>query len=60
MYPTGMWSLTYCSKQGVHPVENLDCEKAKQFVKEHKLRYYNAEIHKAAFALPEFIRETIS
>ena len=60
MYPTGMWSLTYCSKAGVHPVENLDCEKAKQFAKEHKLRYYNAEIHKAAFALPEFIREMIS
>ena len=59
MYPTGMWSLTYCSKQGSHPFDNLDCEKAEQFVKEHNLKYYNADIHKAAFALPGFIREMI-
>ncbi len=59
MYPTGMWSLTYCSKQGNHPVDNLDAKKATQFVKEHNLRYYNAHIHKAAFALPGFIREMI-
>ncbi len=59
MYPTGMWSLTYCSKQGKHPVDNLDAKKAMQFVKEHNLRYYNADIHKAAFALPGFIQEMI-
>ncbi len=59
MYPTGMWSLTYCSKQGKHPVDNLDCEKATQFVKQHNLRYYNAAIHQGAFALPGFIQEMI-
>jgi spermidine synthase len=59
MYPTGMWSFTYCSKQGNHPVDNLDCEKAAQFAKQHNLRYYNADIHKAAFALPGFIQEMI-
>lgn len=59
MYPTGMWSLTYCSKQGVHPIENLDYQKAIQFVEEHDLRYYNPDVHKAAFALPEFIRKMI-
>ena len=59
MYPTGMWSLTYCSKQGVHPVKNLDREKAVQFVKKHDLRYYNADIHQAAFALPGFIQKMI-
>ncbi|MEM7581210.1 MAG: polyamine aminopropyltransferase [Cyanobacteria bacterium P01_A01_bin.80] len=59
MYPTGMWSLTYCSKQGIHPVKNLDSQKAKQFIKDHKLRYYNTDIHKAAFALPGFIQEMI-
>ncbi|MGF1672429.1 MAG: polyamine aminopropyltransferase [Rivularia sp. (in: cyanobacteria)] len=59
MYPTGMWSLTYCSKQGVHPVENLNYEKAIQFVKEHDLRYYNPDVHQAAFALPQFIRKMI-
>ena len=60
MYPTGMWSLTYCSKQGAHPIDNLDPEKATQFSLEHNLRYYNADIHQAAFALPGFIREMIS
>ena len=59
MYPTGMWSLTYCSKQGVHPFANLDYEKAIQFVKEHDLRYYNPDVHQAAFALPQFIRKMI-
>jgi spermidine synthase len=60
MYPTGMWSLTYCSKQGAHPINNLNYEKAMQFVKEHNLRYYNADIHQAAFALPGFIQEMIA
>ena len=57
MYPTGMWSLTYCSKEGPHPVKNFNFEKATKFTQEYNLRYYNAEIHKAAFALPNFIRE---
>ncbi|AFY77891.1 MAG: polyamine aminopropyltransferase [Hydrococcus sp. C42_A2020_068] len=60
MYPTGMWSLTYCSKQGPHPIENFDYNKAKQFAKEHDLRYYNADIHKAAFCLPTYVQKMIN
>ena len=59
MYPTGMWSLTYCSKEGSHPVKNFDLEKAVKFTREHDLRYYNADIHEAAFALPSFIKKMI-
>ncbi|NJM87652.1 MAG: polyamine aminopropyltransferase [Hydrococcus sp. RU_2_2] len=59
MYPSGMWSLTYCSKQGPHPVKNCDRAKATQFAQEHKLRYYNAEVHQAAFCLPTYIKEMI-
>ncbi len=59
MYPTGMWSLTYCSKAGPHPVKNLDVVKAEKITREHSLRYYNADIHKAAFALPNFIQKII-
>lgn len=59
MYPTGMWSLTYCSKQGNHPVKNFDREKAAQFTKEHNLRYYNPDIHQAAFAIPGYIQKMI-
>ncbi len=59
MYPTGMWSLTYCSKEGRHPVKNLDSTKAAKIIQEYDLRYYNADIHKAAFALPTFIKQII-
>lgn len=59
MYPTGMWSLTYCSKQGQHPVNNFDRDSSAQFTKKHNLRYYNPDIHQAAFALPGYIQQKI-
>jgi spermidine synthase len=59
MYPTGMWSLTYCSKQGAHPIKNFDRNKAAAFTKENNLRYYNADIHQAMFALPTYIKEML-
>lgn len=59
MYPTGMWSLTYCSKQGPHPIKNCDRDRAEQFAKEHNLRYYNADVHQAAFCLPTYVRQMI-
>jgi spermidine synthase len=59
MYPSGMWSLTYCSKQGSHPVRDLDRDRAEQFSQEHNLRYYNGDIHQAAFCLPTNIRQMI-
>jgi spermidine synthase len=59
MYPSGMWSLTYCSKQGLHPVQNCDRSLATKFAQEHKLRYYNADVHQAAFCLPSYIKEMI-
>lgn len=60
MYPTGMWSLTYCSKQGPHPIKNFDKERAIAFSQQHNLSYYNADIHQAAFALPNYIQQKIS
>jgi spermidine synthase len=60
MYPTGIWSLTYCSKQGSHPVKNLDEDQAAQFASLHHLSYYNADVHKAAFCLPTYIQKMIS
>jgi spermidine synthase len=58
-YPTGLWSLTYCSKQGPHPLNNFDAIKANAFAQEQGLRYYNAAVHQAAFALPTYIRSMI-
>lgn len=50
-YPSGLWSFAFCSKQydpllHFHPGE-LDFQ----------TRYYNAEVHRSAFALPNFIKE---
>lgn len=59
-YPTGMWSLTYCSKQGPHPVKDFDYGKAAQFTEKHGMRYYNADVHRAAFCLPTYVRQMIN
>ncbi len=56
-YPMGLWSFTLASKR-LHPVEDFDPEQAARrlapFV--DRLRYYNVELHRAAFALPSFVR----
>lgn len=57
-YATGMWAFTMASKQH-RPVQDFDPERARQRLAHltGALRYYNAEIHPAAFALPNFARE---
>jgi spermidine synthase len=59
MYPTGMWSLTYCSKQSSHPLSHFDRDRAAHFAKQHDLRYYNAGVHQAAFCLPTYVQQMI-
>ncbi|MEM1240425.1 MAG: polyamine aminopropyltransferase [Cyanobacteria bacterium P01_H01_bin.26] len=54
-YPTGMWSFTYCTKGGSHPVRDLDRLRAQQIAEGFNLQYYNSDIHGAAFCLPTFI-----
>ncbi len=55
-YPGGLWTFSYGSK-GVHPLKDLDETKSKKSGLE--FGYYNNEIHKAAFALPNFQLEKI-
>ena len=55
-YPSGIWSFGFCSKS-VDPIKNFQAEKFKEY--NLKLKYYNPEIHKAAFALPNFVQELI-
>lgn len=57
MYPSGIWSLTYCSKQGAHPINDFNLDRAIKFTQEHNLSYYNADIHQAAFCLPTYIKQ---
>jgi spermidine synthase len=59
-YPTGMWSLTYCSKNGPHPVEDLDEAGTRAFAASQPLGYYNLDIHRAAFCLPNHIKAMIN
>jgi spermidine synthase len=59
-YPTGMWSLTYCSKQGPHPVKDLDALSTTAFTERQPLRYYNLDVHRAAFCLPNHIKAMIN
>jgi spermidine synthase len=59
-YPTGMWSFSFCSKAGIHPVQGLDRDRAAAFASANGLQYYNADMHQAAFCLPTFIRTLLS
>jgi spermidine synthase len=58
-YPTGMWSLAYCSKGRAHPLKNLDEARAAAFTAQHDLQYYNPAVHRAAFALPNFVSKIL-
>ena len=53
IYPTGWWSATIGAKNG-----NLDSFRdADVAAKAFETTYYNTEIHRAAFAQPEFFRK---
>ncbi|KKI99916.1 polyamine aminopropyltransferase [Prochlorothrix hollandica] len=59
-YPTGIWSFNYCTKGGAHPFHSLDRSLAATVAQTHNLRYYNADIHTAAFQLPTFIQQLLT
>jgi spermidine synthase len=58
-YPSGMWSFGFASK-GVHPVADVDDSHIKAFTACHSLKYYNSAVHKAAFELPNFVKEMVA
>lgn len=60
MYPSGIWSMTYCSKQGAHPLKNFARDRATLFTQAQNLSYYNTDIHQAAFCLPTYIKKMIA
>ncbi len=59
-YPTGMWSFSYASKGDAHPWKSLNDREAQDFTDKHDLQYYNPEVHRAAFALPNFVKDMIA
>jgi spermidine synthase len=51
-YPGGLWSFMWASKK-LHPLKDLKSNPVKD------CSYYNQDIHRAAFALPEFQRQSL-
>jgi len=60
IYPSGMWSFSYCSKGKVHPLKDLDAKKARNFAKKENLQYYTEQVHQAAFVLPKFVQDLLT
>ncbi|MGH8042209.1 MAG: polyamine aminopropyltransferase, partial [Rudaea sp.] len=54
-YPTGWWSATLARKG----IELTEFRERGAEMKQFLTHYYNAEIHKAALALPEFLKEAL-
>ncbi len=59
-YPSGMWSLQLAVKGQFHPVKDFKKDAAKSFVNSKDLRYYNEELHSAAFVLPTFVQKMLN
>jgi spermidine synthase len=58
-YPTGMWSFQWGTK-GVDPRNIAGKEqRIDSFVESHDLQYYNADVHTASFALPNFVKSLL-
>ena len=55
-YPSGWWSATMACKDGTIPGFRRTAAEQRGF----KTRYYDADIHAAAFALPPFLREALA
>ena len=55
-YPGGLWAFTYASK-GLRPVKDFRPERVK--AAKLPLRWYNADVHAGAFALPNFLRSAL-
>ena len=54
-YPGGLWTWSYCSKQYLPEIKDLN--KAQAI--EKQTQYYNSQIHMAAFSLPNFLKDKI-
>ncbi len=54
-YPSALWSFAFCSKK-YDPLTDFDPRRANEFAG----RYYNAEIHNASFALPQYVKGLVT
>ena len=55
-YPSGHWLFGFASKK-YHPIENLDDSRWNALG--IKTRYYNTDLHRGAFALPNYVKDLL-
>ncbi len=58
-YPSGMWSLQVAVKGSKNPAIEFNKDAAAKFSKDHGLKYYNEDLHTAAFMLPTFVKNML-
>lgn len=60
LYPAGMWSMAFASKGAdPHSPEAMRRVEAGMASFGGELRYFNADVHRGAFALPSFVADII-
>lgn len=61
LYPAGMWSFSFASK-GADPLSDETLQRVGKGLRQFNtdLKYYNPEVHRGCFALPNFVREIIN
>jgi spermidine synthase len=59
-YPTGMWSFQIGLKNDSMRLSDIYDHSIEEFVEKHGLRYYNADIHIASLALPNFVKTLLN
>ncbi|HEX6982195.1 MAG TPA: polyamine aminopropyltransferase [Balneolaceae bacterium] len=61
LYPAGMWSFAFASK-GADPLSDKTLQRAESGLKQFEdgMKYYNGDIHKSCFALPNFVNEILN
>ncbi|MFN6076701.1 MAG: polyamine aminopropyltransferase [Fluviicola sp.] len=59
-YPSGMWSFQYGMKGAAQPKTIEKVTEIDAFVEAKGLKYYNSDIHKASFALPNFVKTLLN
>lgn len=55
-YPSGIWSFQLGVNGPLDVTRPADPEAAERFTRENNLKYYNPEVHRAAFALPQYVK----
>ena len=59
-YPSGMWSLQMAVKGQYHPTKDEKREQIAANLAGKTLKYYNEDLHSAAFSLPTFVKEMLA